>query len=82
MSKNNMLHLLHFFEQAGIGLPRLEVFAIMLSMNELIKTEPIASIRFWGKIYGTIKNYIVVETELKEEEYMKRNEVKHKFGLF
>lgn len=45
MSKNNMMHLLHFFEQAGIGLPRLEVFAIMLSMNELVKREPIASIR-------------------------------------
>lgn len=92
MSKNNMLQLLHFFEQAGIGLPRIEMFTIMLSMKELVKKEPIASIRsvkpklaylikqimscrFWGKIYGTIRNYIVVETELKEEEYMKRNQV-------
>lgn len=45
MSKNNMIQLLHFFEQAGIGLPRLEMFTIMLSMKELIKKEPIASIR-------------------------------------
>ncbi|KAJ8979717.1 hypothetical protein NQ317_015541 [Molorchus minor] len=29
---------------------------------------------FWGKIFGTLKNYLVVETDLKEDEYMKRNE--------
>lgn len=38
--------------------------------------------RFWGKVYGTIKNYIVVETELKEEEYMKRNEVSYQASIF
>lgn len=26
-------------------------------------------------MFGTYKNYIIVETELKDEEYMRRNEV-------
>ncbi|KAJ8954788.1 hypothetical protein NQ318_014899 [Aromia moschata] len=74
MSKNNMMELNYYLEQCGIGLPRIEMCYIMLSIRKLIHTEPISSIRFWGKIFGTLKNYIVLETELKEEEYMKRNE--------
>lgn len=45
MAKNNMLQLLYYFEQAGIGLPRTEMFAIMLSMRKLIKEQPIAEVR-------------------------------------
>lgn len=45
MSKNNMLNLLYYFEQAGVGLPRLEMFAMTLSIRKLIRTEPIISIR-------------------------------------
>ncbi|CAH1982989.1 unnamed protein product [Acanthoscelides obtectus] len=74
MSKNNLLELLHYFEHCGVGLPKSEMFFIMLSIRKLIHTEPVSSIRFWGKIFGTLKNYIVVECELKEEEYIKRNE--------
>ncbi|CAH1173759.1 unnamed protein product [Phaedon cochleariae] len=74
MSKNNMLELLYYLEHCGIGLPRTEMFFVMLSIRKLIHTEPIAHIRFWGKIFGTLKDYLVVECELKEEEYIKRNE--------
>nr|CAI5852213.1 unnamed protein product [Callosobruchus analis] len=74
MSKNDLLELLYFFEHCGVGLPRSEMFFIMLSMRKLIHTEPVSSIRFWGKIFGTLKDYIVLECELKEEEYIKRNE--------
>lgn len=45
MSKNNMLQLLYYFEQVGVGLPRLEMFAITLSMKVLIKKEPLATLR-------------------------------------
>ncbi|KAG5894541.1 hypothetical protein JTB14_026829 [Gonioctena quinquepunctata] len=75
MSKNNMLELLYYFEQCGIGLPRSEMFFIMLAMRSLIYSEPIASIRFWGKIFGTLNDYIIVECDLKDEEYAKRNEL-------
>ncbi|XP_018322478.1 radial spoke head protein 6 homolog A [Agrilus planipennis] len=78
MSRNDMLQLLYFFEQAGIGLPKAEMFCLMLSMKKVIKNLPISSIRFWGKIHGLYKNYYVLETELKEEEYMRRNEEQNK----
>lgn len=74
MTKNNMLELLFFLEHAGLGLPRTEMFCLTMSMRQLIRVEPIATIRFWGKIFGMQKNYLVVETELKDEEYAKRNE--------
>ncbi|XP_065159724.1 radial spoke head protein 6 homolog A [Atheta coriaria] len=74
MTHNNMLLLLYYFEQAGVGLPRSEMFAIMMSMMRFVKSEPVASVRFWGKIYGDYKNYLVLETELKDEELVKRHE--------
>ncbi|KAF5283948.1 hypothetical protein FQA39_LY17189 [Lamprigera yunnana] len=75
MSKVDMLRLSYFFEQAGLGLPRTEMFSILLSLKKLIRTEPIKSIRFWGKILGSHKNYYVMETELKEDELTRRNEL-------
>lgn len=50
-----MLQLLYYFEQAGIGIPRDEMYAIMLSMRRLIKSEPIASIR-WDCVTNSTLN--------------------------
>ncbi|XP_018579649.2 radial spoke head protein 6 homolog A [Anoplophora glabripennis] len=74
MSQNNLLELLYYLEQCGIGLPRPEMIFVMISMRNLAHTKPISSIRFWGKIFGTLSNYLIVEAELKEDEHMKRNE--------
>uniref|UniRef100_T1IMI0 Uncharacterized protein n=1 Tax=Strigamia maritima TaxID=126957 RepID=T1IMI0_STRMM len=58
----------HFFflEQAGITLNRNEVYRINLSIIKLIKTHPIYKIRFWGKIIGIERNYVILETEFHE----------------
>lgn len=74
MSKNNLLEMLFYLEQAGLGLPRQEMVFMMLSMRQLTAEKPISSIKFWGKIFGRFNNYLILEAELKEEEYMKRNE--------
>jgi len=74
MSNNNLLEMLFYLEQAGLGLPRQEMAFVMLSMRQFADQKPITSVRFWGKIFGSFRNYLVLETELKEEEYMKRNE--------
>uniref|UniRef100_A0AAR5P3I9 Radial spoke head protein 6 homolog A n=1 Tax=Dendroctonus ponderosae TaxID=77166 RepID=A0AAR5P3I9_DENPD len=74
MSRNNLLEMLFYLEQAGLGLPRPEMVFVMLSMRQLVAAKPIASIRFWGKVLGTFQNYLVLEAELKEEEYVRRNE--------
>ncbi|KAJ4442662.1 hypothetical protein ANN_04251 [Periplaneta americana] len=63
-----------YFENGGIGLPRNEMFLIALGMRKLRLNQRFKKIRFWGKILGTEKNYYIVETDLSEEEYERRNQ--------
>ncbi|KAL1140290.1 hypothetical protein AAG570_000222 [Ranatra chinensis] len=63
---------LRCFEEAGIGLPKLEIFQINAAMLRLLRTEPISKIRFWGKIFGLKMDYYIVECELKDDEVRMR----------
>ena len=65
----NLVKQAQFFEQAGVGLPREEFIRVSIAMRELVESWPIESLRFWGKILGTRKNYYVVEAEFKDGEY-------------
>jgi len=56
----------HYFEQAGVGLGREETFRIFLALKNLVDTHTLQNVRFWGKILGTQKNYIVAEVEYRE----------------
>ena len=47
--------------QAGIGLGREEMFRIFLALKKLVDTHPLQTVRFWGKIFGTVQNYIIAE---------------------
>jgi len=83
----NLYEMSHFFEQVGVGLSREEMIRIWLSMKQLIDTRPVDSIRFWGKIIGTERCYIVVECEYREgeedEEEEDNDEVKkNAYSLF
>ncbi len=51
-----------------IGLNREEMFRICLSMKQLTQTQPLVSSRFWGKVFGTQRDYLVVEAEFQEGE--------------
>lgn len=53
MTRNDLLQLLYYFEQAGIGLPRTEMFALMLSIREFVKKEPVASVRYVKSVLET-----------------------------
>lgn len=65
-SFQNLLRLQYYLEQVTIGLPREEMFRIALGIKELSGSRTqIGRLRFWGKIFGTSKNYYVVEAELK-----------------
>lgn len=74
MSDNNLLELLFYLEHLGLGLPKTEMFYLTMSIRKLIRTEPIINIKFWGKIFGLYKNYLILEAELRPEESAKRNE--------
>uniref|UniRef100_A0A6P7FVJ9 Radial spoke head protein 4 homolog A-like n=1 Tax=Diabrotica virgifera virgifera TaxID=50390 RepID=A0A6P7FVJ9_DIAVI len=57
MSQNNLLELLYYFEQCGLGLPRKEMFFVMLSIKKLSNTEPISSISpFFETAFLEIEN--------------------------
>ncbi|XP_011878263.1 PREDICTED: radial spoke head protein 6 homolog A [Vollenhovia emeryi] len=68
----NMLDLLFYFEQTGVGLPRHEVVLLNLSIWRFASTMPVENIRFWGKILGRPKNYYILEAELQADELARR----------
>ena len=41
---------------------------INLALRQLTRNEPLVSVRFWGKIFGTNANYIIAEAEYQEGE--------------
>jgi len=64
----NCMELAFFFEQAGIGLSREEMYKIFLSLKSLVFGFPLTKVRFWGKILGINANYIIAEVEFNEGE--------------
>jgi len=57
-----------YFEDAGVGLGREEVFRIYLSMKQLQTQFQFRKLRFWGKMFGIEQSYIIVECEYAEGE--------------
>ncbi|XP_048510818.1 radial spoke head protein 6 homolog A [Athalia rosae] len=72
--KPNLLDLMYYFEQTGVGLPRSEMVILNLSIRKLMASKPIENVRFWGKILGRPNNYYVVEADLQENELNRRLE--------
>uniref|UniRef100_UPI00398E6A2D radial spoke head protein 6 homolog A n=1 Tax=Pristiophorus japonicus TaxID=55135 RepID=UPI00398E6A2D len=64
----NVMELAFYFEQAGCGLGREEMYRIFLALKQLVDSQPLQKCRFWGKILGTGGSYIVAEVEFREGE--------------
>ncbi|XP_008066016.1 radial spoke head protein 4 homolog A [Carlito syrichta] len=64
----NVMESAFYFEQAGVGLGTDETFRILLALKQLTDTHPVQRCRFWGKILGLERNYIVAEVEFREGE--------------
>ncbi|XP_031572967.1 radial spoke head protein 4 homolog A-like [Actinia tenebrosa] len=64
----DLMNLEFYFEQAGIGLSREEMFRVFLALKQLVFTKPLQSVRFWGKIFGIENNYYIAEVEYREGE--------------
>ncbi|XP_047131645.1 radial spoke head protein 4 homolog A isoform X1 [Hydra vulgaris] len=75
VSLPNCSQLAFYFEQGSIGIGKEEIYHIFLSLKELISNVPLASVRFWGKIFGTQANYYIAEGEFKEGEGEDEKEV-------
>ena len=55
-------------EWAGVYFGEEEVFQLKKSMKKLALMSGATQLRFWGKIYGTQKDYWIVEGELNKSE--------------
>ncbi|OAF71425.1 Radial spoke head protein 6 A [Intoshia linei] len=64
----NLQENFYYFKQAGVGFNSNEVMQIWLAIKKLVELHPIINVRFWGKILGTVNNYIIVEAEYREGE--------------
>jgi len=49
------------FEAAGIGLGSHEATCLAVGLRKLAEAEPVKSARFWGKITGTQRDYLIAE---------------------
>ncbi|CAH8573244.1 unnamed protein product [Dicrocoelium dendriticum] len=70
----NLADVFYRFETAGIGFNTVECVQLTLAIKALMKSQPIISARFWGKVFGLMQNYFVVETILSEEENAEEDE--------
>ena len=57
-----------YFEEAGIGTSREEMFRVYLGLRQLVDTYPLQKVRFWGKILGLKADYFIAEVEFREGE--------------
>ncbi|XP_004630339.1 radial spoke head protein 4 homolog A [Octodon degus] len=64
----NVMESAFYFEQAGVGLGTEETYRIFLALKQLTDTHPVQKCRFWGKILGLEKNYVIAEVEIREGE--------------
>ncbi|KAI8819381.1 radial spokehead-like protein [Fimicolochytrium jonesii] len=62
----DIMDLANLWEWAGVSFGKEEIFMLFLSLKRLVTEKPLASVRLWGKIFGTHANYIIIEAELKE----------------
>ena len=44
----DLMNLNFYFEQAGVGLSREELFRVFLAVKQLVDSKPLQTIRFWG----------------------------------
>ncbi|XP_059940709.1 radial spoke head protein 6 homolog A [Mesoplodon densirostris] len=85
MAVPNIMEKAFYFEQAGVGLSSDENFRIFMALKQLVEQQPIHTCRFWGKILGLSRSYLVAEVEFLEgeeevEEMMEGGEVMEAHG--
>ncbi|CCW59587.1 unnamed protein product [Phytomonas sp. EM1] len=52
------------FNALGTGIPPEAAYHVMIGLKKLMKSEPLSSVRLWGKILGRKSDYYIAETEL------------------
>lgn len=58
------------------GLSKNEIFYLTHSIKQFINNTKPVSVRFWGKVFGTINNYYILEVEENNEIQSQNEEIK------
>ena len=59
---------MRYISAAGIGLTPRETFLLQQAVQKLVRTKPLATARFWGKVLGVEHNYYICEVEFNDGE--------------
>ena len=62
------------FQSFGEGLSEAASFRIFVALKRLLDKEPLAKVRFWGKILGTQKDYYICEAKIDEARVPEKDE--------
>ncbi|KAH0786112.1 radial spoke head protein 4 A [Histomonas meleagridis] len=62
----NVISDMKFLHEVGLGLTTHETILLQLSIQKLIRSHPISTARFWGKVNGVERDYYIVEVEFHE----------------
>ncbi|KPI89787.1 putative flagellar radial spoke protein [Leptomonas seymouri] len=56
-----------FFNVVGLGLPPSDAYRLLVGLRQLIRAEPLSSVRFWGVVTGSEADYYVAECQVDQE---------------
>lgn len=51
----NIMNLMFYFEQAGIGFGREESYRIYLALKQVVDNHPVQKIRLWGNFFDVVR---------------------------
>lgn len=71
----NFLLMQYHWSLCGLSFHQQEVYALSLSLQNLQQHPAVANCRFWGKIFGLKKSYLIAEVDLTLDELRKRETV-------
>jgi hypothetical protein len=60
------------FNQFGEGLTEADAFRVTVALKRLLDKEPLAKVRFWGKIFGSARDYYICEAKIDENRVPER----------
>ncbi|KAK7195507.1 flagellar radial spoke protein-like [Novymonas esmeraldas] len=53
-----------YFNAVGLGLPQADAYRVLVGLRQLIRAEPLATVRFWGVVTGRSHDYFIAECQV------------------
>lgn len=64
----NVIGNMQFMNEVGVGLNETETILLQQAIQKLIRSKPLATARFWGKVMGIQNDYYIAEAEFNDGE--------------